>query len=67
MIDFTSETWTQLASRLGELRANESARLESKDLSLEDTQFSRGKIAAYKELLALPKLLAARSRNDRPE
>lgn len=67
MIDFHSETWQQIAAKLGDLRANESQRLENRDLSQEETQFLRGKIAAYKELLALPKLSAARSRDDRPE
>lgn len=67
MIDLTSDTWRQLTAKLGELRANELSRLENKDLSHEDTQFIRGKLAAFKELLALPKIKAARSRDDRPE
>ena len=67
MIDYTSETWAKLAQKLTELRTKESARLENRDLTSEETQFLRGKIAAYKELLALPQLLAARTSNDRPE
>ncbi len=67
MIDFTSQTWQQITQKLTELRANDAARLEAKDLPQEETQFLRGKIAAYKELLALPKLSAARSTKDRPE
>lgn len=67
MIDFQSQSWFSLATEIQKLRASESLKLEDVKQNFNDTQFIRGKIAAYKDLLALPKKAAAQVTDDRPE
>jgi hypothetical protein len=67
MIDFYSQAWHEFAATVEKLRAQESLKLESAAQGFHETQFIRGKIAAYRDLLALPKHSAARAMEDRPE
>ena len=66
-MNFQSESWREIAGHLEKLRTTESERLEGQTKDLLETQYIRGKIAAYKELLALPKNQAARAQVDEPQ
>ena len=66
-MNFQSESWREIACHLEKLRTTESERLEGQTKDLLETQYIRGKIAAYKELLALPKNQAARAQVDEPQ
>lgn len=66
-MNFQSDIWRDITRHLEKLRALESERLEAQTKDLLETQYIRGKIAAYKELLALPKNQAARAQVDEPQ
>jgi len=66
-MNFDTATWRDLVAHLEKLRARESEKLEAPTKDLLETQYIRGKVAAYKELLALPKKPVAPVREDRPE
>ncbi|MBV8666735.1 MAG: hypothetical protein JO269_09645 [Burkholderiaceae bacterium] len=65
--NFQSEFWKEFSRHLEKLREIERTRLEAPSKDHDETQYMRGKIAAYKELLALPQQAAALASNDRPE
>ena len=66
-IDFNHEVWKRIAAVIEDKAKSDRNKLESPDAGVEMTNYLRGKIAAYKELLALPVINAARVIQDEPD
>jgi hypothetical protein len=63
---FTDETWNEVQRELQQMLQFERDRLEDKTLDINATNFTRGRISAIKELLALPEKREALTRNVEP-
>lgn len=66
-MDFTSDAWQVIARYVQKQLDIERARNDAKEMDIADTNYTRGKIAAYKALLALPRQPAALTTNVEPE
>lgn len=53
-IDINSDTWREIEKRLTLRIENQRTLLEAHMLATEETEYARGKIAAYKEILKFP-------------
>lgn len=60
------ETWHRVKAELEKKLALERGRLEDPKAGIDATNVARGRISAFKELLALPKQLEALARNGDP-
>lgn len=60
------ETWHRVKSELETMLTHERNRLEDQTKGIDETNVSRGRISAIKELLRLPDKLAALARNVGP-
>lgn len=66
-LGYTDDTWKALVKIITEKIEHDRDHLESIELSPEKTALHRGRISAFKELLALPIQQAARARIDEPQ
>jgi hypothetical protein len=66
-LDFHSDAWQVIARYVALLIETERLRNEDQTKDIAETNYIRGKIAAYKGLLALPKQPAALTSNVEPE
>lgn len=60
------ETWHEIEREVKQMLDRSRARLEDKSMNIDETNFLRGQISAFKELLALPKKRDALARNVEP-
>lgn len=65
-MQLNDETWHRIKAELEKKLASERGRLEDPKADIDATNVSRGRISAFKELLALPTQLAALARNVDP-
>lgn len=65
-MQLNDETWHRVRAEIEACLVNERARLEDPKANIDQTNVSRGRISAFKELLALPKKLEALARNVDP-
>lgn len=66
-MNFTDSTWKAITQILDSKISIERARNDDVKLDASQTAFCRGRISAFKELLALPIQQAARAGKDEPQ
>jgi hypothetical protein len=66
-LGYTDETWRQIAAIITQKIENDRSRLEDHAIDAAQTALYRGRISAFRELLALPIQRAAQAQEDEPQ